>query len=1389
MALADYFLRAGKSAAFTAASVISPLIAPAASILASRFSSAGKKPEPNKAMSFPIGEGLSNTTDVLPGPRITTVEAAKRGEKINTTTAPKQTSQKTQAKKIIEEQVAKGKAERQYLEEPDKVKGFVKDIVQAIPKTTASLALSATGQEGTFETTSPLQRAFLGERVTSMGQKAKDVADTADILARQFETPEQRKRNDVLANVGRLPLVLPAALAFGGIEALNVDPGVGALEKKGAEKLAKLTGREAAEAATRAAAEGVEQRVTLHVGKEAVDAAKQRGFQTAEEAATHLADNAIPETITLGNKNARQAGPEWKTFGNKGGVVAEGRVAPEVKIQPPPPIEKTANTQILPTLKKTQKQYLRRFMESPDGAEFVTQHFRELEDLKEGELLDNPRVVQAIKGTPHFKKEGSILDAMGEGILMEKGGKFQIAVNSEEINNLFKKGWKRGIGVDQLAQEAGFGRGEDYLNAVLQRSIKRTPETEAKAAEQYLLQTDETFRALQDSIKNKGKGGREALQKIERGILDAPTRPSTSLEPALSRETAQTGTRTTLLSENSKSRPQSTGASANAIEISPPMDGGRRRPDYSSLEGPPSPYSQNVADSGFPVNRNTEQASAFPLLDEPIRRPLSDASVAATPYEPNPFGYGETQERLIPESMLSPEGIPLPPELRGGIKSPELNLAAWEDKSAPGLGRETLERNLEGMAPKEDVEKLKKFVVDPIRTNETARIDFTNSLREEAENIIVKELGIKPGSKESALVQRFGEGRITKEELQALEPKNAENIMKAAEYFRAHYDQLIDTANNRLASFGFQPIQKRQNYFRHFQEGDGLFDWIAKILKLHEIPTKISGMTDLFRPSRPFSNVNLRRLGGEFTEDAVKGFDNYLDAISRQMFHTDSVQRVRALEDYLRVSKTELPNFVANLRDYGDLVSGKKARLDRAIESVFGRKIYGAIDTLRSRFAANAVGGNLSSAMTNFVPFTQAAATTEKVPFIKGLFEGLKSPWAPSAASIDGETSNFLTRRFAKKYTSPTRIQRVTDIATKPFELVDQFTARSIVAGKYYEGMASGLSAKEAMKAADDYAVRLMADRSVGQLPNLMSSKTMGLFLPFQTEVNNAMSFMFKDIPNMAKGDKKKIASALSQLVVFSYLFNEAYKNINGRRPAFDPLHAALTAGGLTEESQDSKITENLQKGGREILEQLPFTSLLLNGGRVPLASGIPSSAILSPKDMGQFVEEASKPITSFGLPFGGSQIRKTIQGAKAIKEGQAEVSIGTSKKGRAEIKSPPDIARALIFGANAPKTVVDEKERLTRETAIQSSLKASHDKVKQDLVDAITGGTDEEINRAMDALAKFNTAVEDSIDTGVNERVLKFRGDKDYKAMMNRYKIDPKDIQNAIKKAITPEE
>jgi hypothetical protein len=618
------------------------------------------------------------------------------------------------------------------------------------------------------------------------------------------------------------------------------------------------------------------------------------------------------------------------------------------------------------------------------------------------------------------------------------------------------------------------------------------------------------------------------------------------------------------------------------------------------------------------------------------------------------------------------------------------NSDKWTDKTAFGLGRETITRNFENVMGKDAPKMIKKYI-DPVKSSEAERIRFLNKERDQ-----VKSYGIKPKSQEDKLVQMYGEKKISLDELKQKTP-NWKKVVKVAESYRNKYDNLLETVNKVLVESGHKPIPKRSDYFPHYEEVDGLMKQFGFDMQNHSLPTDINGLTDTFRPTKQYFQFANQRKGDQTTFGAIQGFDKYIEGVSNLIYHTKNIRQLRALEDVVRAKYGDdhLSNFVSQLKEYTNQLAGKKAKVDRILEETFGRTVFNVADTVRRKVGANMIGANVGSALTNFIPLTQSLATTEKKAFVKGL-----SDTVSNIVKNDGfiQKSDFLTKRIGSDPLYRTAWDKVTDKSMWLMRTLDGFNAQVIVRGKYNEGLNKGLSQKEAMKQADEWASRLMAARSKGEMPTLFASKTFGTVAQFQLEVNNQVSFLLKDMPANAES-KKALASSIGQLVLYSYLFNNLYEKAVGRRPAIDPIGIAFQAkkdytnDNLTKTDATKNLVEN-------IAGTLPFTSIF-TGGRIPVSAGIPDPiSVMDGKS--KLSDELSKPLWYVLPPAGGGQIKKAYDGLTAMNKNplSPQGTTGVYKNGKLQFPVEDNLAnnlRAPLFGKGSfpeSKAFYDNKQK-----------------------------------------------------------------------------------------------
>ena len=600
-------------------------------------------------------------------------------------------------------------------------------------------------------------------------------------------------------------------------------------------------------------------------------------------------------------------------------------------------------------------------------------------------------------------------------------------------------------------------------------------------------------------------------------------------------------------------------------------------------------------------------------------------------------------------------------------------------------------------------------------------------------------------------------------------------VRAAVKVFHEVYNKLFQDMNRVRIENGYEPVNYLQGYFPHFQEneeGGSILQKFARAAGIEgdvsPLPATINGLTANFKPGiRYMANIQ-NRLGYATAYDALQGFDRYIEVATDVIFHTADIQRLRALATQIRYRASDeglkqridaimmnpflnpdeaneqvtnltkegrygLSNFVDELDEYTNLLAGKKSRLDRGMEKTFGRRFYNVMKKFESRVGANMVAANVGSALTNFIPITQAWSQVSTTDVLRGMWDTLKN--YKTADGLDA-ASTFINNRSGYGRLAESTMDKVSAGAGWLMEAIDTFTTGSVVRARYYQNLRRGMSETSAMQEADQFASGIMADRSKGSTPTLYSARNplVKLFTQFQLEVNNELSWIFKD---MAQEERKKgvaaLAKAMFKFLIGAWIYNEFYESIVGRRAALDPLDIINdTVGDFTgyqlpntvQAAVSGKWDFTKEKPGTEqaitnlegaILSELPGMQVVnvlgldekwgvdIDSGRIAIDSAIPSFAKIrkaiwsSNEDMAPakkaktITDELIKPGLYLATPFGGGQIRKAYQGATAAARGG---SYTVDNEGRDILQYPlyndnaadraKSWAQALLFGKTA---------------------------------------------------------------------------------------------------------
>ena len=385
------------------------------------------------------------------------------------------------------------------------------------------------------------------------------------------------------------------------------------------------------------------------------------------------------------------------------------------------------------------------------------------------------------------------------------------------------------------------------------------------------------------------------------------------------------------------------------------------------------------------------------------------------------------------------------------------------------------------------------------------------------------------------------------------------------------------------------------------------------------------------------------------------------------------------------------------------------------------------MNTLNSQVAKNMIGFNLSSSLTNFVSVTQAAAKASKYDVIKAFSQTVSNKLKGIAGKSDGfaEKNSAIVRRKGQEKFYKKWWEKASDKGFIFMSAIDDVSTEFIVRTKYNELIRKGMSEDKAHDEAGKWAMRILGDRSFGQMPQIFNSKTLGLVTKFQLEVRNQLDSMFYDTVQEAnlsteeiqEGTKRnavkaaKIASTVTQLAVFQHLFGKAFESVAGYNPTFDIIENLMILFGFDdEEDSEDTFTDNLEEALLGLGEDLPYFSAM-TGGRIPIESALPIEQFVQGKD--DYGNDKSRwetlgeALPYYISPTGANQIKKTAQGLKMFdKDLPVAGSYTESGNLRFPVEpTPENILQALLFGQWANKNAreyFDGEHKPLKENQIQ---------------------------------------------------------------------------------------
>lgn len=543
-------------------------------------------------------------------------------------------------------------------------------------------------------------------------------------------------------------------------------------------------------------------------------------------------------------------------------------------------------------------------------------------------------------------------------------------------------------------------------------------------------------------------------------------------------------------------------------------------------------------------------------------------------------------------------------------------------------------------------------------------------------------------------------------------------------------------------------LNKRSDYYHHFQD-IGMVDSIMDVLKgdsANNISNALAGISENTKPKAKWEKFMQKRSEmARYEEDAIKGFLKYAPAAEYKIAFDPYVAQMRGtiqdiikLSDEANINNAKAINWLTN---YVNSLAGKTNPLDRWVANTeSGRAILQILNKVNSRVKANAVAGNLNSAVSQFYNLPNGIAVLTDKGGAKAsvdLTKGAADYAAYAAKKMAGKDvsdspinqSVFLAERFIDSTLDrfdESILHKPQQAATFMLTFGDQVVAEQLWFSAYNQ--AQRLGKNDPIAYADDLVARAVAGRGIGEVPLAQQSQVVKLIAPFQVEVNNAWQLM-KQMGVGALKDKDK-ALGLLMMYAVTWLMNEINQVITGNRVGMDIFNAMQDAAeGWNEEK--NVVSNVFTAGGRlagEALSNAPMGAQIaqmfvsdeydrqkLFGESDPSRYGtgnIGINAIADPITQlvtGQNVDWQSV-VSNFATPYGGKQLNRLYKLAEDtgilpridfnINEGlqvskkQGAYNDKGQLKYQIDTSDPLNVAKGLAFGTyatNEGKDYIDE--------------------------------------------------------------------------------------------------
>lgn len=474
-------------------------------------------------------------------------------------------------------------------------------------------------------------------------------------------------------------------------------------------------------------------------------------------------------------------------------------------------------------------------------------------------------------------------------------------------------------------------------------------------------------------------------------------------------------------------------------------------------------------------------------------------------------------------------------------------------------------------------------------------------------------------------------------------------------------------------------LEKRSNYYHHFKEmtrAESIKSIFTDNNQIN-IDNNLAGVSEFTRPKAKWQDYMQERTGdAEYTEDAINGLLKYIDQAEYSIAFDPVINDLRefnkAIVKYSNDAEINNSKYIEFLTDYTNDIAGKTNPYDRWLsKGTNGRKILRAVKLLNNTAKANAVMGNLNSAISQFYNLPNSISLLMKNGGNKSsldLSKGSKDYTNYVRNKLTGKDitnepithSAFLKQRYmedidAKFDTSKFKVLK--DAASKVMQLGDQAVAELTWYSAYEQGLRKKVT--NPITYADDITRRAIAGRGVGEVPLMQKSQIVKLLAPFQVEVTNQWNLMKQLV------GEKNVGPLIGMFLTTS-IMNLVNKAMTGRTVGFDPVDVVMdvikNAG--DDDDKDDILFDALGRVSGELISNMPMgtniATFALNDSQRTKLFGESDPTRFGTSNIG--VQNFVKPVVDFATgnnvdymnfignfvtPYGGKQLERAYKYAE----------------------------------------------------------------------------------------------------------------------------------------------